>query len=139
MKVTLGSREAWAEGLLEGARGGRIFTDGSEWEHGSVGAAFVAFDRRGREVGRGLYQLPHYCMVYQAEALVQRESVRWTKGAGRGGEWMVASDSLAVLVSLKSGRGMTRLVSEIAQEAEGRHSFVYIPGHQGHEGNEMAD
>lgn len=52
---------------------------------------------------------------------------------------MVASDSLAVLASLKSGPGMTRLVSEIAQMAEGRHSFVYIPSHQGHEGNEMAD
>ena len=53
---------------------------------------------------------------------------------------MVASDSLAVLASLKSGRGMTHLVSEIAREAEERHLFVCIPaGHQGHEGNEMAD
>ncbi|CAN0123003.1 unnamed protein product [Heterosigma akashiwo] len=52
---------------------------------------------------------------------------------------MVASDSLAVLACLKSGRGMTRLVSEIAQEVEERHSFVYILGHQGHEGNEVAD
>ena len=76
VKVTLGSRE----GLLEGARGGRIFTDGSKLEDGSVGAAFVAFNRRGREVGRGLYRLPHYCTVYQADGLAQRESARWTKG-----------------------------------------------------------
>ncbi|CAM9950178.1 unnamed protein product, partial [Heterosigma akashiwo] len=116
-----------------------IFTDGSKLEDGSVGAAFVAFNRRGREVGRGLYRLPHYCTVYQAEGLAQRESARWTKGPGRGGEWMVASDSLAVLACLRSGRGMTRLVSEIAQEVEERHSFVYIPGHKGHEGNEVAD
>lgn len=54
MDVTLGSQEAWAEGLLEGARGGRIFTDGSKLENGSVGAAFVAFNGRGRE--RGLYK-----------------------------------------------------------------------------------
>jgi len=139
VKVTLGSRDAWAEELLEGARGGRIFTDGSKLEDGSVGAAFVAFNRRGREVGRGLYRLPHYCTVYQAEGLAQRESARWTKEPGRGGEWMVASDSLAVLACLKSGRRMTRLVSEIAQEVEDRHSFVYIPGHKGHEGNEVAD
>jgi len=53
---------------------------------------------------------------------------------------MVALDSLAVLASLKSGWGITCLVSEIAQEAEGRHSFVYIlAGHQGHEENEKAD
>ncbi|CAN0116019.1 unnamed protein product, partial [Heterosigma akashiwo] len=116
-----------------------IFTDGSKLEDGSVGAAFVAFNRRGREVGRGLYRLPHYCTVYQAEGLAQRESAHWTKEPRRGGEWMVASDSLAVLACLKSGRGMTRLVSEIAQEVEERHSFVYIPGHQGHEGNEVAD
>ena len=77
-------------------------------------------------------------MVYQAEGLAQRESVRWTKGPGKGGQWMVASDSLAVLASLKSGRGLTCLVSEIAQGAERRHSFVYIPGHQGHGGNEVA-
>ena len=57
----------------------------------------------------------------------------------RGGEWMVASDSLAVLACLKSRRAMTHLVSEIAQEVEERHSFVYIPGHQGNEGNEVAD
>ncbi|CAN0071389.1 unnamed protein product, partial [Heterosigma akashiwo] len=64
VKVTLGSQEAWAEGLLEGTRSGKIFTDGSKLEGGSVGAAFVAFNRRGREVGRGLYRLPHYCTVY---------------------------------------------------------------------------
>ncbi|CAM9697218.1 unnamed protein product, partial [Heterosigma akashiwo] len=139
VKVTLGSQEAWAEELLEGARGGRIFTDGSKLEDGSVGAAFVAFNRKGREVERGLYRLPHYCTVYQAEGLAQRESARWTKGPGRDGEWMVASNSLTVLACLKSGRGMARLVSEIAREVEDRHSFVHIPGHQGHEGNEVAD
>ncbi|CAN0067270.1 unnamed protein product, partial [Heterosigma akashiwo] len=139
VKVTLGSRGAWAEELLEGARGGRIFTDGSKLEDGSVGAAFVAFNRRGREVGRGLYRLPHYCTVYQTEGLAQRESGAMDQGAGRGGEWMVASDSLAVLACLKSGRRMTRLVSEIAREVEDRHSFVYIPGHKGYEGNEVAD
>ena len=34
---------------------------------------------------------------------------------------------------------MTRLVSEIAHEVEERHSFVYTPGHQGHERNKVAD
>ena len=77
--------------------------------------------------------------MYQAEGLAQRESACWSMGLGRGGEWMVASDLLAVLACLKSGRGMTRLVSAIAQEVEERHSFVYILGHQGHEGNGVAD
>ena len=88
-----------------------------------------------------IVRLPHYCTVYQAKGLAQRELARWTKEPGRGGEWMVASDSLTVLACLKSERGMTHLVlvSEIAQEMEERHSFVYIPGHQGHEGNEVAD
>ena len=71
----------------------------------------------------------------------KRKSVHWTKEPGRGGKWMVASDSLlaVLLASLRSGRGMTRLVSEKAREVEDWHSFVYISGHQGHEGNEVAD
>ena len=54
VKITLGSREAWAEELLEGARGGRIFTDGSKLEDGSVGAAFVRgiqWEREGSREG----------------------------------------------------------------------------------------
>lgn len=81
----------------------------------------MAFNVRGREVGKGLYQLPHHCTVHQPEALAQREreSVWWIKGPGNGGRWMVESDLLAVLASMRIGRGMTRLVSKIAQEVEG--------------------
>lgn len=70
-------------------------------------AFLVAFNRRGRKVRRGLYQLPRYFTVYQAEGVAQMKSVSWTKVLGRReGKWAVASDSLAVLASLKSGRGM---------------------------------
>ncbi len=97
----------------------------------------MAYDGHWREVGVGRFRLPHYCTVYQAEALAQREAVRWSKQ--QGGGWVAASDSRAVLGCLTGGRRMTKLVNEIVLEAGDQHSFMYIPGHQGHRGNERAD
>ncbi|CAN0033185.1 unnamed protein product, partial [Heterosigma akashiwo] len=119
-----------------------VYTDGSKKESG-VGAAFLAQDPEGQNVGQGLFKLPDYCSNYQAEAVAQREGVIWTtKEVGHSGvqSWVIASDGGAVLASMKDQRRMTSLVGEVVREAaEDGHSFVYVPGHQGHEGNEMAD
>mmetsp|Transcript_28437 Transcript_28437/g.42270 ORF Transcript_28437/g.42270 Transcript_28437/m.42270 type:complete len:129 (+) Transcript_28437:444-830(+) len=40
---------------------------------------------------------------------------------------------------MKGQRRMTSLVGEVVREAGEGHSFVYVPGHRGHAGNEMAD
>jgi len=65
----------------------------------------------------------------------------WTKEVGHPGvqNWVIASDGGAVLASMKGQRRMTSLVGEVVREAGEGHSFVYVPGHQGHVGNEMAD
>ena len=131
----------WAEELIAPRPGvGVVYTDGSKKESG-VGAAFVAQDPEGQNVGQGLFKLPDYCSNYQAEAVAQREGVIWTKEVGHPGvqNWVIASDGGAVLASMKGQRRMTSLVGEVVQVAEDGHYFVYIPGHQGHVGNEMAD
>ena len=40
-----------------------------------MGAAFVAQDPEGQNVGQGLFKLPDYCSNYQAEAVAQCEGV----------------------------------------------------------------
>ena len=51
----------------------------------------------------------------------------------------MASDLRAVLSSMSGQSCMTTLVAEIADGARAGDSFLYIPGHQGHAGNEKAD
>ena len=141
LDITLGRKEEWAEELIQPRPGvGVVYTDGSKKESG-VGAAFVAQDPEGQNVGQGLFKLPDYCSNYQAEAVAQREGVIWTKEVGHPGvqNWVIASDGGAVLASMKGQRRMTSLVGEVVREAGEGHSFVYVPGHRGHAGNEMAD
>ena len=137
LDITLGRKEEWAEELIQPRPGvGVVYTDGSKKESG-VGAAFVAQDPEGQNVGQGLFKLPDYCSNYQAEAVAQREGVIWTKEVGHPGvqNWVIASDGGAVLASMKGQRRMTSLVGKVVQEAEEGHSFVYVPGNQGHARN----
>uniref|UniRef100_A0A7S3Y6K3 RNase H type-1 domain-containing protein n=1 Tax=Heterosigma akashiwo TaxID=2829 RepID=A0A7S3Y6K3_HETAK len=83
----------------------------------------------------GLFRLPDYCTMYQAEAVELREAqVRVEKREGRR---LMASDSRAVLPSMSGQSHMTTLVAEITDGA--RAGDLYIPGHQGCAGNEKAD
>ncbi|CAN0101235.1 unnamed protein product, partial [Heterosigma akashiwo] len=67
LDITLGRREEWAEELIEPWPGvGVVYTDGYKKESG-VGAAFVAQDPEGQNVGQRLFKLPDYCSNYQAE------------------------------------------------------------------------
>ena len=140
LDVTLGSREEWAKDMIEDVwrAGGRvIFTDGSKMPEKGVGAAYVAMGPGGEVEASGLFKLPDYCTVYQAEAVALRESQKRVES--REERRLMASDSRAVLSSVSGQSRMTTLVAEIADGARAGDSFLYIPGHQGHAGNEKAD
>jgi len=57
----------------------------------------------------------------------------------KAGKWVVATDGLAVLSAMQGGSRMTPLVAQVVDKAREGISFVYIPAHQGHAGNEKAD
>ena len=138
--MTLESRKEWTEDMIEDVRraGGRvIFTDGSKIPEKGVGAAFVAMGPGGEVEACGLFKLPDYCTVYQAEAVGLKESQKRVESKEE--RRLMASDSRAVLSSVSGQSRMTTLVAEIADGAKAGDSFLYIPGHQGHADNEKAD
>ncbi|CAN0046819.1 unnamed protein product, partial [Heterosigma akashiwo] len=111
--------------------------DGSKIPEKGVGAAYVAMGPGGEVEASGLFKLPDYCTVYQAEAVALRESQKRVES--REERRLMASDSRAVLSSVSGQSRMTTLVAEIADGARVGDSFLYIPGHKGHAGNEKAD
>jgi len=143
LDISLGSREGWAEDRLTGldAETGVIFTDGSKIPGQGVGAAFVAMDKDGVVQASGKFKLPDFSTNYQAEAVGMREGLEWVEeDEGRkAGKWVVATDGLAVLSAMQGGSRMTPLVAQVVDKAREGISFVYIPAHQGHAGNEKAD
>jgi len=70
--VVLGTRDSWAEGEVL-RRMGRIFTDGSKQE--GVGAVFIAVDGLGRMLATGLFRLPPWVTIFQAEVVAQRAAL----------------------------------------------------------------
>uniref|UniRef100_A0A7S3Y0N9 RNase H type-1 domain-containing protein n=1 Tax=Heterosigma akashiwo TaxID=2829 RepID=A0A7S3Y0N9_HETAK len=143
LDISLGSREGWAEDRLTGldAETGVIFTDGSKIPGQGVGAAFVAMDKDGVVQASGKFKLPDFSTNYQAEAVGMREGLEWVEeDEGRkAGKWVVATDGLAVLSAMQGGSRMTPLVAQVVDKAREGISFVYIPAHKGHAGNEKAD
>mmetsp|Transcript_22062 Transcript_22062/g.41060 ORF Transcript_22062/g.41060 Transcript_22062/m.41060 type:complete len:109 (+) Transcript_22062:377-703(+) len=73
--VVLGTRDSWAEGEVL-RRVGRIFTDGFKQEEG-VGAVFVAVDGQGRMLATGLFRLPPWATIFQAEVVAQRAALEY--------------------------------------------------------------
>mmetsp|Transcript_22060 Transcript_22060/g.41050 ORF Transcript_22060/g.41050 Transcript_22060/m.41050 type:complete len:168 (+) Transcript_22060:163-666(+) len=75
VRVLLGTRDSWAEGEVL-RRVGRIFTDGFKQEEG-VGAVFVAVDGQGRMLATGLFRLPPWATIFQAEVVAQRAALEY--------------------------------------------------------------
>jgi len=62
-----------------------------------VGAAFVAVDEQGRVLAMGLFRLPPWATIFQAEAVAQRAALEWCQDLQQEGRWIVASDCTSVL------------------------------------------
>ncbi|CAM9247733.1 unnamed protein product, partial [Heterosigma akashiwo] len=99
VRVVLGTRDSWAQDEVL-RRVGRIFTDGSKRDEG-VGAAFVVVDGQGRVLATGLFRLPPWATIFQAEAYAQRAALEWCRDHQQEGGWIVASDSRAVLSNVR--------------------------------------
>lgn len=119
-----------------------IYTDGSKMETG-VGAAFVVY-HHGTEVHSGLYKLPDYCSVFQAELLAVKQALQYVKSAANMHETVhLYSDSSSGLMAIRDSDSTAEIVQSIHDILSSlRRSTValnWIKAHVGHEGNERAD
>jgi ribonuclease HI len=98
-------------------------------------------DKDGVVQASGKFKLPDFSTNYQAEAVGMRGGLEWVEeDEGRKAKkWLVMTDGLAVLSAMQGGSRMTPLVAQVVDKAREGISFVYIPAHQGHAGNEKAD
>ncbi|GBP11128.1 Retrovirus-related Pol polyprotein from type-1 retrotransposable element R1 4 [Eumeta japonica] len=139
-KVVISDRESWRNDNVVVKQGSQLwFTDGSKLEDGSAGAGIVGPNFQ-RAVAMG-----KTATVFQAEVhaieLCARECLR--RNVIRA-DICILSDSQAALKALTSYSFRSRLVwecYEILQALSLRNKLVlvWIPGHEGHEGNERAD
>lgn len=119
-----------------------VFTDGSkDPKTGRTGVAFHIPEKRVGIKKRATDELA----VYTTELIAVLMSLQWVKENGHQST-VVASDSVAALTSIKSGRSCRQdILSNIysimyeLDEEEIQVSFVWVPAHVGVEGNEDAD
>ena len=119
-----------------------IFTDGSKNEKGNTGIGITFSEEEINEVAE---PLPTHTSIYQAEAIAiwkASEIIRNKNLSNLNIEFY--SDSQAVLKSLMNKHTKNELIKmchNSLNELGGNNTvnLNWIPGHEGHEGNEIAD
>lgn len=114
------------------------FTDGSKTEEGTGSGIFGPQT----QISIGL---DHHATVFQTEVLaihICAEEILKKRTTGK--IYNIFSDSQAALMALQKERCTSKIVSEckLLLNQVGHNNFIniiWIPGHSGHEGNEMAD
>ena len=145
--VNIPSREAWSRGEPIAGGGTRgdieVFTDGSRKE-GRTGASFCLRTENGFQ--RENIPLGLYPTVFQAEVVAIEAACTSLCTSGTTNKSIrVLSDSQAALKALCNTRITSKGVASCKQAVErlviggNRVSLIWIPGHEGHEGNEVAD
>lgn len=133
-------RGSWGSGeILENARGIHFYTDGSKMD-GRTGSGFFSRDL---DVGRS-YRLPDHNNVFQAEMVAITECMKFVNGVDLSGDITIFTDSQAAVRALSSRSVKTKTILDCKREintysCRGRLSLIWVPGHYGMEGNEMAD
>lgn len=119
-----------------------VFTDGSkDPKTGRTGAAVYIPEERVTIKKRTTDELA----VYTTELIAIMVSLEWVKTNGRRSS-VVASDSMAALASIKSGKSCRQdilcriysIIYELDWE-DIQVSFIWVPAHMGVDGNEGAD
>lgn len=118
--------------VVERYRGDRaVYTDGS-LKDDVVGSGFVD------GATRISYRLPEQCSVFSAEAFAIRECL--VKTAGEERRTVIYSDSFSVLAAVEGGFSKHPWVQQIEALMQNREVvLVWIPGHAGIAGNDLAD
>lgn len=116
------------------------FTDGSKTNAGSGAGIFC------RKPGtRASYSLGKYCTVFQAEVFaIDKCAERMITRDVKHRHIVILSDSQAALRALDSWKITSKLVFGCMEKLvtlgkNNRINLVWIPGHSGHTGNEIAD
>ncbi|XP_023220354.1 uncharacterized protein LOC111622233 [Centruroides sculpturatus] len=122
-----------------------IYTDGSRTSTG-VGSGIIIKGKNGNTMYQGSFKIADYCTTVQAETFAiykALDHIYKNKNHYRG-ELNIHTDSQTALSILKTKNRKTKLTNELIQISEKIQrirniTFSWIPGHQGHKGNEMAD
>ena len=120
------------------------YTDGSKTDSGTGYGFYISTNNNQTELARGLAKLPDYCTVYQAELSAITAAANALTNNTKGAEVVFLTDSLSSIQTLNNKilKSRTAIKCHHALTALGSEctvSVIWIPGHEGHEGNEKAD
>lgn len=122
----------------------QIFTDGSKHDD-RVGAAFIVLNNNGTTLKTKKLKLHDHCSVFQAEMLALEYATDWIISYNNTNKFCLLSDSKSGLTELMNPNTTNYLANNILVnynhiKQQGKTiQFVWVRGHIGVGGNELAD
>ena len=119
------------------------YTDGSKTEAGTGFGYIITTNNNKTEIAQGHAKLPDHCSVYQAE-LCAITSAANSLTPHSGDNIIFLTDSLSSIQTLKNNLLKSRTAIETHKAlttlaSQNNVTIIWVPGHEGHDGNEMAD
>ncbi|XP_069968730.1 uncharacterized protein [Bactrocera oleae] len=112
-----------------------IYTDGSKNPHNT---AYAVVSENSEIIKYGLLLSPS--SVFTAEAYAIKEAIQWITSSK--GKYVICTDSLATVTAIRNTSNSSPLISEIRDkliDSRNKIKIMWIPGHCGIPGNELAD
>jgi ribonuclease HI len=141
-KVHLSSRHEWQNGFNPDNKGGLVwYTDGSKTNEGTGAGVYKWGSMRGHS-----FSLGHHTTVFQTEIYAIKVCIMENieKGYKDRNIYIFSQDSQAAIKALNNFQINSKLVWDCHQSLmrlADRNSvqLIWVPGHMGIDGNEMAD